>query len=80
MTSSLAIPEGGGVFLPAAVCARIRHPLMRDLQAALREQAAVAPEIVDAIGVIDAAGAAFSNRRVANVAVDVDPPRCDAMQ
>jgi len=80
MTSSLAIPEGGGVFLPAAVCARIRHPLLRDLREAQREQVAVAPEIVDAIGVIDAVGAAFSNRRVANVAAPLDSGRCDAVK
>jgi len=71
-----------GVFLPAKVCAALRHPLQRDLQAALREQAAVAPEIVAAVELIDAVGAWWENKSVANVAADVaqvDSRRCDAI-
>jgi len=69
--TSLAIPEGGGVFLPAAVCARIRHPLLRDLREAQREQVAVAPEIVAAVQTIDAVGARFQERRVSDVSLPV---------
>jgi len=67
MTSSIPIPEGGGVFLTARVCSSIRFALLRDLKEAKREQAAVAPEIVEAIGLIDNVGAWFENKRVSDV-------------
>ena len=78
--TSVAITEPGA-FLSAKVCAAIRHPLMRDLaEARSRDRVPVAPEIVDAITLIDNVGAWFEARRVSDVSPDisqVDSRRCD---
>ncbi len=70
-----------GAFIPADVCAAIRHPLQRDLAAARRDGTLVAPEIVAAIELIDNVGAWFENKKVADVSLDVsqvDFRRCEA--
>jgi hypothetical protein len=79
MTSSVAITSEG-VFLPADVCARIRHPLLRDLAEARRDGAVVAAEIVDAIGLVDTVGAWWDQKNVAKVAAPLDSGRCDAVK
>jgi hypothetical protein len=69
-----------GAFIPAAACARIRHPLMRDLAAAQRDRISVDPEIVATIEMIDNVGAAWENKKVSDVSSDVSPVdsgRCD---
>ena len=66
-----------GVFLPARVCARLRHPLLRDLAAARRDGVVVAPEIEDAVALIDNVGAWFEAKHVAVDVATVDAPRCD---
>jgi hypothetical protein len=76
---TVAITEPG-VFLSAKVCAAIRHPLQRDLRAALREQAVVAPEIADAIALVDNVGAWWEARHVAVATSTVDTRRCEAVE
>ncbi len=61
-TAALAITTQGA-FIPAAVCAAIRHPLQRDLLAARRDRADVDPEIVAAIEMIDASGPGGRTKR-----------------
>jgi hypothetical protein len=75
--ATLPITEPG-VFLPASVCSRLRHPLLRDLAEARRDGVVVAPEIVDAIGLIDTVGAWWDQKNTVAVATStIDGPRCD---
>ena len=59
------------MFISAEVCADLRHGAVRDLRAALRAQAHVAADTVAAVELMDAVGAAWENKRVADVAADV---------
>ena len=60
---ALAITTGGA-FIPAAVCAQIRHPLMSDLAEMRRvDGVVVPPEYIEAVQTIDNIGAAFEARR-----------------
>jgi hypothetical protein len=78
--TTLAVLEPG-VFVSAKVCARLRHPLVRDLAEARRDGAVVAPEIVDAVEMIDNVGAWWENKqRVAVATSTVDAPRCDPIE
>jgi len=77
MNRSAAI-TGPGVFVPASVCAAIRHRLVRDLEAAQRDCIPVAPDVADAIALLDAVGAAWDVRHETSATPDVakvDPPR-----
>jgi hypothetical protein len=69
--TSVAITEPGA-FLSAKVCAALRHPLMRDLAEARRDQMSVSAEIVDAITLIDNVGAWYEARHASKVS-DVSP-------
>ena len=77
--TSVAITEAGA-FLSAKVCAAIRHPLMRDLAAARRDQIAVSPEIVEAIGLVDTIGAWWEAKHVAVATPTVASPDCAPIQ
>jgi hypothetical protein len=76
---ALAITTESAV-IPASVCAAIRHPLVADLAKCRRDHVPVAPEIVDAVEMIDNVGAWWENRHVAVDVATVDAPRCDPAQ
>jgi hypothetical protein len=61
--TAVAITEPGA-FIPASVCASIRHGLIRDLDRALREQARVPADVEDAIRLIDNVGAWAANKNL----------------
>jgi hypothetical protein len=69
-----------GAFIPASVCAAIRHGLRRDLEAALRNRESVSDEIVATVELVESIGAWWDNKRVSSGFQTLDRPSFDAVE